>query len=248
MGRAGGRSGARRYVRRRLAAIRLAAALLSRPRVHRLSGAAAEGVRRARRARGDDRHRLERRGAPAPSRRCRRSSACPRLRSIPDPTRTSRSQRWRARCRRRSAAGAGGGVLGGSQHGDAVLFMLATSGSRDLSRGSARGLATPSCSPPRACRRSPAPRSAGARDDAPLSHRRDRHLLRGHGGDALSCLSSPAYARGVDLTAAGLASLAGVPVLVVVHFATGGAGYGVLTPVVAGVLASALAFTAARRS
>jgi hypothetical protein len=44
----------------------------------------------------------------------------------------------------------------------------------------------------------------------------------------------------------GLASLAGVPVLAAMHFATGGAGYGALTPVVAGVLASALAYAAAR--
>jgi Na+/proline symporter len=43
----------------------------------------------------------------------------------------------------------------------------------------------------------------------------------------------------------GLASLAGVPVLAVVHLASDGAGYGALTPVVAGVLASALASLAA---
>ena len=44
----------------------------------------------------------------------------------------------------------------------------------------------------------------------------------------------------------GLASLAGVPVLAAVHFATGGAGYGALTPVVSGVLASAAAFAITR--
>ena len=55
---------------RRLAAIGLAPALLSRPGVRRVAGPAAEGVRRARRARGDDRHRAQRaraagvRGAP----------------------------------------------------------------------------------------------------------------------------------------------------------------------------------------
>ena len=42
----------------------------------------------------------------------------------------------------------------------------------------------------------------------------------------------------------GLASLVGVPVLAIVHFSTGGAGYGALTPTVAGVLVSALAFFA----
>ncbi len=42
----------------------------------------------------------------------------------------------------------------------------------------------------------------------------------------------------------GLASLVGVPVLAVVYFTTGGAGYGALTPVVSGVLVSALAFFA----
>ncbi len=45
----------------------------------------------------------------------------------------------------------------------------------------------------------------------------------------------------------GLASLVGVPVLAFVHFATDGAGYGALTPVVSGVLASALAFGIAGR-
>ena len=44
----------------------------------------------------------------------------------------------------------------------------------------------------------------------------------------------------------GLASLAGVPVLAVVHVATGGAGVGALTPVVAGVGASAAAFSPRR--
>ena len=44
----------------------------------------------------------------------------------------------------------------------------------------------------------------------------------------------------------GLASLAGVPVLAAVHLATGGAGFGALTPVVSGVLASAAAFAATR--
>ena len=45
----------------------------------------------------------------------------------------------------------------------------------------------------------------------------------------------------------GLASLAGVPVLAIVHFSTGAAGYGALTPVVAGVSASAVAYALARR-
>jgi hypothetical protein len=46
----------------------------------------------------------------------------------------------------------------------------------------------------------------------------------------------------------GLASLAGVPVLAFVHVSTGGTGYGLLTPVVSGVLASALAYSLARPS
>ena len=40
----------------------------------------------------------------------------------------------------------------------------------------------------------------------------------------------------------GLASLAGVPVLLAVHLATNGAGYGAITPTIAGVLVSAVAF------
>lgn len=45
----------------------------------------------------------------------------------------------------------------------------------------------------------------------------------------------------------GLASLVGVPVLAIVHFSTGGAGYGALTPVVAGVSASAIGYVVARQ-
>jgi hypothetical protein len=41
--------------------------------------------------------------------------------------------------------------------------------------------------------------------------------------------------------AQGLASLAGIPVLAYVHLTTGGLGYGLLTPTIAGVLASAVA-------
>jgi hypothetical protein len=44
----------------------------------------------------------------------------------------------------------------------------------------------------------------------------------------------------------GLASLAGVPVLAIVHVASGGAGYGALTRVVAGVLASAVGYFGVR--
>jgi SSS family solute:Na+ symporter len=44
----------------------------------------------------------------------------------------------------------------------------------------------------------------------------------------------------------GLASLAGIPVLALVHLSTDGAGYGAVTPVIAGVLASALAYAATR--
>jgi Na+/pantothenate symporter len=45
----------------------------------------------------------------------------------------------------------------------------------------------------------------------------------------------------------GLASLIGVPVLAFVQFTTDGAGFGALTPVVSGVMASALAFAIAGR-
>jgi SSS family solute:Na+ symporter len=44
----------------------------------------------------------------------------------------------------------------------------------------------------------------------------------------------------------GLASLAGVPVLLAVHLATNGAGYGAITPTIAGVLVSAVAFLLTR--
>jgi solute:Na+ symporter, SSS family len=45
----------------------------------------------------------------------------------------------------------------------------------------------------------------------------------------------------------GLATLAGVPILVLVHFATNGAGYGAITPTIAGVLGSGIAFLVATR-
>jgi SSS family solute:Na+ symporter len=45
----------------------------------------------------------------------------------------------------------------------------------------------------------------------------------------------------------GLASLVGVPVLLSVHLATNGAGYGAVTPTIAGVLASTVAFLLTRR-
>jgi hypothetical protein len=54
------------------------------------------------------------------------------------------------------------------------------------------------------------------------------------------------YVRGAG-PGAGLASLlTGVPVLGLVHLATGGRGYGVLSPALAGMLASAVAFAVAR--
>jgi len=46
----------------------------------------------------------------------------------------------------------------------------------------------------------------------------------------------------------GMASiLAGVPVLIVTHYLTGGRGYGALSPALAGVVASAIAFGVAHR-
>ena len=89
-------SGAHGSVRRRLAAIGLAAALLPRTRVRGVAGAHPESVWRARRARGHDGHRAQRRRAAglrgaADGHRHVGIRAC-----TPTSTRTSRSRRWRA--------------------------------------------------------------------------------------------------------------------------------------------------------
>ena len=129
---------------------------------------------------------------------------------------------------------------------DTVLFMLATSGSRDLYR-----------------------RFRPAASDAELLSAARAAAILGAGlglvlammhGSVIAALSQfyallvvtlfvPIVAGlyGHPSRRAGLASLAGVPVLIAMHVTTGGAGYGLLTPVVSGVLASALAYFICRR-
>ncbi len=131
---------------------------------------------------------------------------------------------------------------------DAVLFMLATSGSRDLYR-----------------RLRPAATDADllrvARIAAVIGAALGMMLAMMHSSviGALAqfyallvvTLFVPIVAGLYDPRPSkrqGLASLVGVPVLVAVHLATNGTGYGPLTPVVAGVLASSIAYVAARSS
>ncbi len=130
---------------------------------------------------------------------------------------------------------------------DAVLFMLATSGSRDLYR-----------------------RLKPAATDRDLLHAARWSAIAGAIlGLALAMMHRSVIAALTTFYAVmvvtlfvpmlaglysartsrrrGLASLIGVPVLAIVHFTTGGAGFGALTPVVSGVMASALAFAIAGR-
>ena len=130
---------------------------------------------------------------------------------------------------------------------DAVLFMLATSGSRDLYR---RFRPQARDAELLAAARVSALAGAALGLALAMMHRSVIDAIGTFYAVMVVTLFVPViaglYARRVS-PRQGLASLAGVPVLIAVYFATGGAGYGVLTPVVAGVLASALAFTAARR-
>jgi len=127
---------------------------------------------------------------------------------------------------------------------DAVLFMLATSGSRDLYRRY-----RPAATDADLLRAARAAAVAGAALGLGLAmmHRSVIDALATFYAVMVVTLFVPIiaglYARHSSRRQ-GLASLAGVPVLAIVHFATSGAGYGALTPVVAGVLASALAFVA----
>jgi len=129
---------------------------------------------------------------------------------------------------------------------DAVLFMLATSGSRDLFRR-----LRPAATDHDLLRAARVAAVAGALLGLGLSmmHRSVIDALTTFYGVMVVTLFVPLlaglYARRTSRRQ-GLASLVGVPVLGVVHFATGGAGYGALTPVVAGVLASALGFFVTR--
>jgi SSS family solute:Na+ symporter len=130
---------------------------------------------------------------------------------------------------------------------DAVLFMLATSGSRDLYRR-----VRPGATDAELLRAARVAAVAGAAFGLALStmHRSVIDALGTFYAVMVVTLFVPIigglFAR-TTTRRQGLASLVGVPVLGVVHAATGGAGYGPLTPVVSGVLASALAFVAARR-
>ncbi len=125
---------------------------------------------------------------------------------------------------------------------DAVLFMLATSGARDLYRRY-----RPGASDRQLLLAARIAAIAGAVLGLALAmaHRSIIEALGTFYAVMVVTLFVPVlaglYARRTSRRQ-GLASLVGVPVLVIVHAATGGAGYGALTPVVAGVLASAAAF------
>jgi SSS family solute:Na+ symporter len=131
---------------------------------------------------------------------------------------------------------------------DAVLFMLATSASRDVYRAYLR----PQANDADVLRVARMMAIVGAVAGIVLTmmHKTIIAALTTFYAILVVTLFVPIlgglYARGKGRTP-GLASLAGVPVLAAVHFATGGNGYGALTPVVTGVLASAVAFALARR-
>ena len=129
---------------------------------------------------------------------------------------------------------------------DAVLFMLATSGARDLFRHyrPAAGDAT-------LLRAARVSAIAGAALGLTLSmmHQSIIDALGTFYAVMVVTLFVPVLAGlyvGRTSRRQGLASLAGVPVLAIVHVASGGAGYGALTPVVAGVLASAVGYFGVR--
>ncbi len=132
---------------------------------------------------------------------------------------------------------------------DAVLFMLATSASRDLYRGYVR---------------------PGANDRELLRVARIAAVVGGVCGIGVAMIyGSVRAAVGVFYAvltvtlfvpvvgalyvagagrAQGLASVcSGIPVLLLVHVATSGRGYGVISPVLAGVIASAAGFAVAAR-
>ena len=125
---------------------------------------------------------------------------------------------------------------------DAVLFMLATSGSRDLYKR-----IRPNATDPELLRAARLAAIAGAALGLVLSmmHRSVIDALGTFYAVMVVTLFVPVmaglYARSTTRRQ-GLVSLVGVPVLAIVHIATNGAGYGPLTPVVTGVLASALGF------
>ena len=128
---------------------------------------------------------------------------------------------------------------------DAVLFMLATSGSRDLFRR-----LRPRASDADLLRAARLAAVAGAACGLALStlHRSVIDALGTFYAVMVVTLFVPVlgglYAHRTTRRQ-GLASLVGVPVLAIVHFATAGAGHGPFTPVVAGVVSSAIAFVLA---
>jgi solute:Na+ symporter, SSS family len=128
---------------------------------------------------------------------------------------------------------------------DAVLFMLATSGSRDLYRRF-----RPAATDADLLRAARASSLVGATLGLALAmmHRSVIEALSAFYAVMVVTLFVPLiaglYSRQTSRRQ-GLASLAGVPVLAAVHLSTDGSGYGVLTPVVSGVLASAAAFAVA---
>jgi SSS family solute:Na+ symporter len=131
---------------------------------------------------------------------------------------------------------------------DAVLFMLATSGSRDFYRR-----VRPAATDSDLLRAARVSAMAGALLGLALAmmHRSVIDALGTFYAVMVVTLFVPLlaglYAPRTSRRQ-GLASLVGVPVLAIVYFATDGAGYGALTPTVSGVLVSALAFFATRRT
>ena len=129
---------------------------------------------------------------------------------------------------------------------DAVLFMLATSGSRDVYRR-----LRPSASDSELLRaaRVSAVVGAGLGLGLAMMHKSVIDAIGTFYAVMVVTLFVPLlaglYTRS-PTRRQGLASLAGVPVLAAVHLATGGAGFGALTPVVSGVLVSAAAFAITR--
>jgi SSS family solute:Na+ symporter len=125
---------------------------------------------------------------------------------------------------------------------DAVLFMLSTSASRDLYRG----LLRPAASDASVVRVARAAAVAGAAAGVALSfvHRSVLDAAGAFYSVLVVTLFVPiiggVYVRQLG-PAQGLASLAGIPVLAYVHLTTGGLGYGLVSPTIAGVLASAAA-------
>jgi SSS family solute:Na+ symporter len=131
---------------------------------------------------------------------------------------------------------------------DAVLFMLATSASRDLYRG----LLRPHASDAELLRvaRLAAVGGAAAGIGLAMMHRSVIDAVQTFYSLLVAVLFVPVlgalFVRGAGRRE-GLASVCfSVPALVIVQLATQGRGYGIVTPTLAGVLAGAAAFAAVR--